>query len=153
MKKLKYPENRNSIRKYCHWPPCIVWRMFLYISRLMPWGVKNTPVLIIIHPRRYHEILDIITELFKINIFFILKIFFIYLLLSTCKWCQLKFDRSQLIKVYAHTRQATIKFFFITRAFAMHLRKVKCCVTKHVQHNAYNFIYKTVYTCITIQVM
>lgn len=39
--------------------------------------------------------------------------------------------------------------FFITRAFAMHLRKVKCCVTKHVQHNAYNFIYKTVYTCIT----
>lgn len=43
--------------------------------------------------------------------------------------------------------------FFITRAFAMHLRKVKCCVTKHVQHNAYNFIYKTVYTCITIQVM
>lgn len=43
--------------------------------------------------------------------------------------------------------------FFITRAFAMHLRKVKCCVTKHVQHDAYNFIYKTVYTCITIQVM
>lgn len=38
---------------------------------------------------------------------------------------------------------------FITRAIAMHLRKVKCCVTKHVQHNAYNFIYKTVYTCNT----
>lgn len=34
---------------------------------------------------------------------------------------------------------------FNTQAFAMHVFHVKCCVTKNMQHNAYNFIYKTVY--------